>query len=99
MDNKIKLIPDYTPEELEQMHQDYLRDMRCNPNNYSIWSPMVACALNDKIRMARHTVFQLPDNIVNAFFGDNYKQDFQDVKLWVEENVMPVVNMVTNRRR
>ena len=94
MDKKLKLIPDYTPEELEQMHQDYLRDMRCNPNNYSIWSPMVACALNDKVRMARHTVFQLPDNIVKAFFGDNYKQDFQDVKLWVEENVMPVVNMM-----
>lgn len=89
---KKKLVPDYTPEEMEQMHQNYLNDMRRNPNNYSIWSPMITKALNNTIRMAKHTVLQLPDNIIVAFFGDNYKQDFQDVKAWVEEHVMPVVN-------
>ena len=82
-------LTDYTPEELEALHRNFLNDIRSSPNNLSFWFPKVRdCG----IRVPETHVIPIPENVHDAFYMENGDSDRKRIAAFVHEMVIPVVS-------
>ena len=72
---------------METANSPYYESLKASPNNISYWYPKIK---NCGIRVPLTQIYEVPENVVNAFFmeGDQQK-DIDEVYEWVKTEVLP----------
>ena len=85
--------PQYTNEK-EQLHKEFLDDLRKDPNNLSFWYPKVKDAAKSKgILTPKTVIIPVPDEVIGSFFPEK-EGDEERVRAFVHEKVMPKLKQV-----
>lgn len=81
------LMPDYSPEEMKELHQNFLRDIKEDRNNLSFWFPKVSdCGF----AVPKTAVVPVPDETITAF-GMEEPGDRNKILSFVHDKVMPAL--------
>lgn len=80
-----------TQEERQKAHEDFVKFVRSNPNNFSYWFPHVRKLDNLGISIPRSIIIPIPEHVFTAFFLEK-EGDAEKIDRWVLENVVPVIN-------
>lgn len=84
----MKLIDDAASTEASE--DEYLNDLRSNPNNMSKWLPAIVPADGEarKLRIPETAIIQVPDDICHSFFMER-PGDRERIIQFVKDHVMP----------
>ena len=79
----------FAPEpDMEELHNQYIKDLKESPNNLSFWFPKIKdCG----IRVPETFIVPVPVNIHTAFFGEDGEKGEILIHDFVKNDVMPVV--------
>ena len=92
MEENIKNITIHTPseEDMKEAHNNYMRFLRENPNNFSFWFPKLNSVKRSGIMIPKSRVIEVPEEIYKAFFMEN-KRDKKTIRLWAHDAILPVI--------
>lgn len=80
-------IPDFTEQELQKAHANYLKEMLENPNNLSFWYPKVK---DCEIRQPRTVIVPVDEETMNSQFLER-PGDEERIEAFIKDKVMPAI--------
>lgn len=84
-------IPEPTEEEMREAHENFLRMLRSNPNNFSYWFPHIKSLAEKGVSIPETMVITVPEEIFSSFFRERVGDD-KRVEGWVREAVVPAIS-------
>lgn len=75
---------------MKEAHENYMRYLRENPNNFSFWFPHLSAVKNHGIRVPQSHIVEVPEEIYKAFYQE-HSQDMKKIRLWAYKKVFPVI--------
>lgn len=79
-----------TEDELREAHENYMKYLRENPNNFSFWFPKLSVVKRHGILVPKSHVVEVPEDIYKAFFQEG-KNDLRVIRQWAHKAILPVI--------
>lgn len=91
MENKKDfLILPPSQEELRKAHENYMKYLRENKNNFSYWFPKLSVVNRHGIMVPKSYIVDVPEDIYEAFFQER-KGDRCLIRQWTHKAVLPII--------
>jgi len=79
-----------TEDELREAHNNYMKYLRENPNNFSFWFPKLSVVKRHRILVPKSHVVEVPEDIYKTFFQEG-KNDLRVIRQWAHKAILPVI--------